>query len=127
MKYDYHIFLKKAEESLNTANFCFEKQCYNSCVNRAYYAMFQVAAAVLFKAGIRPKSKIGHDWVQAEFSKAFIQRNKKFPHLKGFLNMVQEARDIADYSNEDINKKKAGRSFDKALVFVRDISEEIRK
>ncbi len=69
MKYDYHIFLKKAEESLNTANFCFEKQCYNSCVNRAYYAMFQVAAAVLFKAGIRPKSKIGHDWVQAGLMK----------------------------------------------------------
>jgi len=75
VKYNYHVFLKKAEESLNTAKFCFEKQYYNSCVNRAYYAMFQAAAAALFKAGIRPKPKIGHDWVQAEFSKAYIQRS----------------------------------------------------
>jgi len=111
VKYNYHVFLKKAEESLNTAKFCFEKQYYNSCVNRAYYAMFQSAAAALFKAGIRPKSKIGHDWVQAEFSKAYIQRSKRFPHLKGFLNMVQEARDIADYSNEDINKKESRTQF----------------
>lgn len=128
MKDNYHIFLKKSEESLNTAEYCFEKQYYNSCVNRAYYAMFQAAVAILFKAEIRPKSKkIGHDWVQAEFSRMFVRGNKKFSHLKGFLNMVQEWRDAADYSDDEIDRKRAKRNLDKALVFVEDTSKEIRK
>ncbi|MDM8524554.1 HEPN domain-containing protein [Desulfococcaceae bacterium HSG8] len=127
MKDSYHIFLKKSEESMNTARLCFEKAYYNSCVNRAYYAMFQAAVAVLFKAGIRPKSKIGHGWVQAEFSKAFVRGSKKFSRLKGFLNLVQEVRNIADYSDEYIDKKKAKRTLDKAVVFFEEISKEIRK
>jgi len=127
MKYAYRVFLRKSEESLSTAKLCFEKQYYNSCVNRAYYAMFQIAAAALFKAGIRPKSKIGHSWVQAEFSKAYVRRSKKFSHLKGFLNMVQEWRDVADYSDEKISGKRAKRNLGKAIMFVRDVSEEIRK
>ncbi|HAO22740.1 MAG TPA: hypothetical protein DCQ37_21170 [Desulfobacteraceae bacterium] len=116
MKDVYHIFLKKAEESLNAAQSCFEQEYYNSCVNRAYYAMFQAAVAALFKAGFRPKSeKIGHDWVQAEFSRAFVSGSKRFPHLKGLLNLVQEVRDIADYSDEEISEKRAKRNLDKAV------------
>ncbi len=128
MKDVHHIFLKKSEESLNTARLSFEKEYYNSCVNRSYYAMFQAAVAVLFKAGIRPKSKkIGHDWVQAEFSRTFVRGNKKFSHLKGFLNMVREWRDAADYSDEEIGRKRAKRNLDKASVFVEEISKEMRK
>lgn len=128
MKDAYPIFLKKSEESLNAASSCFEQGYYNSCVNRAYYAMFQAAVAVLFKAGFRPKSeKIGHDWVQAEFSKVFVLGSKHFPQLKGFLNLVQEVRDVADYSDEEIGEKRAKRNLDKAVMFVREISKEIRK
>jgi len=77
MKDVYHIFLKKSEKSLSAAQSCFEQEYYNSCINRAYYAMFQVAVAVLFKAGSGPKSeKIGHDWVQSEFSRIFVIGNK---------------------------------------------------
>jgi len=90
--------------------------------------MFQAAAAVLFKADFRPKSlKIGHDWVQAEFSRAFVSGNKRFSQLKGFLNLVQEVRDIADYSDEQIDKKKAKRTLNKALVFVGEILKETRE
>ncbi|MBF0101370.1 MAG: HEPN domain-containing protein [Desulfobacterales bacterium] len=122
------VYLRKSEESLNAAKSCFELEYYNSCINRAYYAMFQAAGAALFREGFRPKSqKIGHDWVQAEFSKVFIWGNKRFSHLKGFLNIVQEVRDIADYSGEYIEKKKAKRTLDKAIIFVEEILKEIRK
>lgn len=128
MKDTYPVFLKKSEESLNAAKSCFEQEFYNSCVNRAYYAMFQAAAAVLFNRGFRPRSeKIGHDWVQAEFSRAFVSGTKRFSHLKGLLNLVQEIRDIADYSDEEINEKRAKRNLDKALMFVEEIAKEIRK
>ncbi|MBF0117990.1 MAG: HEPN domain-containing protein [Desulfobacterales bacterium] len=121
------VYLKKSEESINAAQFCFELEYYNSCINRAYYAMFQAAVAILFKSGCRPKSeKIGHDWVQAEFSKAFVLGNKRFSHLKGLLNLVQEIRDIADYSDEYIEKKKAKRTLDKAIIFVGEILKEVK-
>jgi len=120
--------MNKSQKSLNAAISCFEQRYYNSCVNRAYYAMFQAAVAALFKAGFRPKSeKIGHDWVQAEFSRAFVSGSKRFSDLKGLLNLVQEWRDAADYSDEEIGKKRAKRNLDKALMFVGEISKEIRK
>jgi len=125
---NFPVFLKKSEESLNAAIFCFEKGWYNSCVNRAYYAMFQVALAALLKAGVRPKSKkIGHDWVQASFASRFVLRSKRFPHLKNFLNWVQEWRNAADYSDEEISEKKAKRVLERASVFVEQVSQEVRK
>ncbi len=120
------VFSEKADENLNAAILCFKKEYYNSCVNRAYYAMFQIAAAILFKSGHRPKSKkIGHDWVQAEFTRLFVRRRKQFPHLKNFLNEVQKLRDTADYSFEKISKKKARRVLEKAKTFVGQVSEEV--
>jgi len=35
--------------------------------------------------------------------------------LKGLLNLVQEVRDIADYSDEEISEKRAKRNLDKAV------------
>ncbi len=51
------VYLEKSEESLNAAKSCFELEYYNSCINRAYYAMFQAAVAALFRSGFRPKSE----------------------------------------------------------------------
>ena len=123
---DYLVFSKKAVESLDAARFCFEQGFYNSCVNRAYYAMFQAAVAALFKRGVRPKSKkTGHDWVQSEFSRIFVRKSKQFPNLKGFLNRMQDWRDTADYSPEAISKKKAKRLLSRAAIFVGQVTEEI--
>ncbi|MDM8548624.1 HEPN domain-containing protein [Desulfobacterales bacterium HSG2] len=123
---DCSIFSRKSKESLGAAVSCFENEYYNSCVNRAYYAMFQVALAALLKSGVKPKAKkIGHDWVQAEFSRLFILRSKQFPHLKGLLTWVQKWRNTADYSDEEIGKKKAKRVLERAEVFVKDVSRRI--
>ena len=126
MKETEAFFSEKSEESLNAAMVCFEKGYYNSCVNRAYYGMFQIAVAILFKSGYKPKSKkIGHDWVQAEFTRVFVQRKNRFPRLKNFLNEIQKLRDTADYSSEKISRKKAGRVLDKAKTFTEQISGEV--
>ncbi|ETR66639.1 MAG: HEPN domain protein [Candidatus Magnetoglobus multicellularis str. Araruama] len=123
---DYSIFLKKGHESLFVAQHAYDKECYNSCINRAYYSMFQVTIALLIKSGNGPKSKkIGHDWVQSEFSRLFIIRSKKFTHFKGLLNQTQELRNTADYSSIEINKKKAKRVLEKTEIFVEQISKEI--
>ncbi len=126
MKESASVFSEKSGESMSSARACFEMEYYNSCVNRAYYGMFQIAVAILFKSGYRPKSKkLGHDWVQAEFTRVFVRRKKRFPRLKNFLNEVQKLRDVADYSSEKISRKKAGRVLDKAKTFTEQISGEV--
>ena len=88
--------------------------------------MFQVTIALLIKSGNGPKSKkIGHDWVQAEFSKTFIVRSKKFTHFKGLLNRTQDLRNTADYSSIEMNKKKAKRVLEKTEIYVEQISKEV--
>jgi len=126
MKESASVFSEKSGESMSSARACFEMEYYNSCVNRAYYGMFQIAVAILFKSGYRPKSKkLGHDWVQAEFTRVFVRRKKRFPRLKNFLNEVQKLRDVADYSSEKISRKKAKRVLDKAKTFTEQISGEV--
>lgn len=123
---DWIVFAKKAQESLRVANDCFAHACYNSCANRSYYAMFQIAAAALFKAGVTPSAnKVTHEWVQGEFSRVFIWQNKRFPKLRGLLEDVQRVRNLADYSSEDISEKRAKRALEKAVSFVELVSKEV--
>jgi uncharacterized protein (UPF0332 family) len=120
-------YQEKAEENIRAATLCFQNGHYNACVNRSYYGMFQIALALLLKSNFKPTSeKIGHDWVQAEFSRVFIRQQKKFPRFKGFLNLVQEARDIADYSMLKIGRKRAERLLRKAEAFIEAVRQEVR-
>ena len=57
MKESASVFSEKSGESMSSARACFEMEYYNSCVNRAYYGMFQIAVAIFFKSGYKPKSK----------------------------------------------------------------------
>jgi uncharacterized protein (UPF0332 family) len=47
-------------------------------------------------------------------------------HIDGMIWGNAFERDIADYSDEYIKKKKAKRTLEKAIIFVEDISKEIR-
>jgi len=52
-------FLIKAKDNLNAAQMCFENGFYDSCANRAYYAVFHAAIAALADRGIK-RDKIDH-------------------------------------------------------------------
>lgn len=49
---DYLIYKEKAIENIEAAQICFEMAKYNASVNRAYYAMFHIAIAILSKAAV---------------------------------------------------------------------------
>ena len=126
MMADYLTFSRKSQESLAVAKYCFEQGYDNSCVNRAYYAMFQIAVAALAKVGVTPSTKrVEHEWVHGEFSRAFIWQRKRFPKLKGLLSEVQEWRNTADYTDTEISHKKAKRLLDKAILFVEQVHKEV--
>ena len=60
-------FLSKAHDTLLAAQVLLEKELYDSCANRAYYAAFQAALAALTSFGLKAE-KSEHKWVQATFN-----------------------------------------------------------
>jgi uncharacterized protein (UPF0332 family) len=119
-------YLSKAKENMKIAEIAFNEKCYNACVNRAYYAMFQAAVAALASVGITsPSNVIKHEWVQANFVREFIHRRKVYPRFRNYLLDVQETRNIADYESDSVSPKIASRKFSKAREFVDAITKEL--
>jgi uncharacterized protein (UPF0332 family) len=68
-------FFSKASENLRASEALSELGLFNAAANRAYYAAFHAAIAVLAKHGIR-HDKNPHEWVQAQFSSEIVHRRK---------------------------------------------------
>ncbi len=119
-------FLSKAKENLKIAQLSFDNECYNACANRSYFASFQAAVAALAAHGIQ-SNKNEHAWVQSEFNLQLIKRKKIYPEkLKTYLLTMQEIRNIADYSDENISRKVARRQFSQANEMIQNIEKELR-
>ncbi|MBF0099343.1 MAG: HEPN domain-containing protein [Desulfobacterales bacterium] len=124
MKFD---FFNKAKNNLNAAQLCFDNALYDASANRAYYAAFQAAIAVLLHKGIK-RDKIDHKLVQADFSEKLIKRQKIFPNrLKSYLLEMQSVRDQADYKHENVSKQEAFRQIRKAEEMLNLIEQELKK
>ena len=121
-------WLAKATENLTAADLCLQHSLRNASVNRAYYAMFHVAIAALIHHGISKSGEMWkHDFVQAEFSRALIQRRKIFPgHLKDVLSKTIQQRQVADYEPVSINERMARQILQRAERFINQVKEVIQ-
>jgi uncharacterized protein (UPF0332 family) len=130
MNEEVEAYLSKSTESLASAKNDLTKKRYNSCANRAYYACYQAAVALLIKHGIKPTSKKGlrrHETVQAQIA-VLIKREKVLPaEHRGTLQELITARITADYEAEMINKKRANRVLKKAEEFVSLVVKGVSK
>jgi len=118
-------FLSKAKENVKIAHISFERECYNACANRAYFAAFQAAIAALADKGIQNR-KNDHAWVQSEFNRRLIKNRKVYPDkMKTYLLNMQDVRNHADYSVEKIGKKLAGRQLGRADEMIMSIGKEL--
>ena len=120
----YAIYLRKAHENLRSAEKAFDDAAYNACANRAYYAAYQAAIAVLRAKGFTPKTD--HEVVQAMFSSELINRRKVFPsRLKSYLPNLQTLRNVADYEPVEITKRQAHFQLKQAQEFITIITQEM--
>ncbi len=120
-------FMRKARNNLAAARHCYDAGLYDAAANRAYYAAFQGAVAVLAHYGVR-KDRLDHEWVQAEFSGRLIQRRKIFTgKIRSYLSDMQAVRDIADYSRENVSKKSARNQIRKAEEIIQEIAGVMEK
>lgn len=123
-------FLAKSEESLASAKDDLAKKRFNSCANRAYYACYQAAVAVLIAHGVTPPSKKRrweHDVVQTQISN-LIRRKKVLPaKYRSTLPELMAVRITADYEPRNVSERKARRVLKVATEFVTVLSREIIK
>lgn len=113
---DVQIVIAHAKEALADAEFGFKHVRYRWCANRAYYAVFHAATALLLSEGLAFSK---HRGVIGAFDERWIHSGK-FPHSLGKrLREGFAARNIADYSyKEDISAELAEQLVRSAAAFV---------
>jgi len=117
------IYLRKAGESLLTAENEYANGRYNSCANRCYYACFQVAIAATIREGIRAGGgQWAHTFVQSQFVGQVINRRHRYPStLRSTPAELQHLRQRADYKTDLITQTEANRGLRRCREFVEAI------
>jgi uncharacterized protein (UPF0332 family) len=116
-------FLRKARESLASAEADLRAGRFNSAASRAYYAVFQAAVAALKEQGVAPRgASWDHKFVISEFSGKLIRRRKVVSaRLTGTLDILLQRRLRADYRPAGLGRREASDSTRRAQVFVQEL------
>ncbi|MDH3598419.1 MAG: HEPN domain-containing protein [Candidatus Tectomicrobia bacterium] len=125
---DWHIYLSKASHNLRTAQLAYDHDDFDSCVSRAYFAVFQIEIASLLKFTSFRQVRWGHDRVQAEFNRRLIRDQKVFSASLRFIhNDLIGRRHTADYSAQHVSARAAERCLRKATEMVSSIAEVLEQ
>jgi uncharacterized protein (UPF0332 family) len=96
-----------------------------SIVNRAYYAMFYAALALLATIGQQPSK---HSGVLALFDQHFIKTQVLPKEMGKFLHKAFDTRQTGDYEEEsEITREQAAEVLGFAVQFVKSIEEKLSK
>lgn len=125
---DWTIYLSKARNNLRTSQLAYEHDDFDSCVSRAYFAVFQIEIAALVKLTTYRQERWGHDRVQAEFNRRLIRDRKVFSASMRFIhNDLIGRRHTADYSDQHVGARAAERCLRKATEMVNSIAEVLEQ
>jgi uncharacterized protein (UPF0332 family) len=118
--------LENASETLQAAQMLYEYDgSPRSIVNRAYYAMFYAALALLVTTDSHSSK---HSGVIALFDKEFVKSNIVSKDLGKMLHEAFESRQEGDYKDySKIDRRKAAEILESANEFVRTIKEKLSK
>jgi uncharacterized protein (UPF0332 family) len=117
---------QRARETLDDARALFEQdRTPASIINRAYYAMFYAALALLATIG-QETSK--HSGVLALFDKHFMKSKILPKEMGGFLHQAFDMRQTGDYEEEaELTREDAQQTLEAAVKFVETIEEKLSK
>jgi uncharacterized protein (UPF0332 family) len=118
----WHVYLAKAKNSLGTAQSAYVQGDFDSCVSRAYFAVFQAEIAALIKLTEFRQEQWRHDRVQAEFNRRLIHARKLFPaSLRSIHYDLVGIRHTADYSDRVISARTAEQCLGRAAEMLTNI------
>lgn len=114
--------MEQAQTAFNDAKFLFEgNRSPQSIVNRAYYAMFYTALALLQKIGKVPPK---HTGVISLFDTEFVLKEIFPKELSKALHKAFELRQISDYKTfKPISKEKVEETLNNASSFVEAVAK----
>ncbi|MFZ3090343.1 MAG: HEPN domain-containing protein [Nitrospirota bacterium] len=112
--------LEQAQTALNDAKFLLDgNRSPQSIVNRAYYAMFYAALALLQKIGTVPSK---HTGVISLFDTEFVLKGIFHKELSKSFHKAFELRQVSDYKTfKPISKEKVEETLNNAVCFVETV------
>ena len=116
--------MKRARSTLRASQLLYKQGGDSaSIINRAYYAMFYAALALLVTIG-QESSK--HQGVLASFDKYFIKPKILPKEMGKFLHHAFDTRQIGDYEEEaELTKEQAFQILESAVQFINSIEEKL--
>ncbi|OGW03239.1 MAG: hypothetical protein A2Z59_07735 [Nitrospinae bacterium RIFCSPLOWO2_02_39_17] len=116
--------LARARKSLLAAKILLQKELFEDCVSRAYYAVLHAAKASLFSSEIEVNT---HDGVRSMFSLHLVKNGKIEKEFAKILTAEHEDREIGDYEIDiPIEEERARQRVKEAEKFVRRIEQYIQ-
>ncbi len=88
------LYIENADESLNVAQLNLDNDFYTAAINRAYYAIFYAANALL---ATKKLARSKHSGVLAAFRKHFIKAGLLPADLSDIYGQIMDDRHESDY------------------------------
>ena len=107
-----------AEEACLDARLLLERGSPNGAMNRAYYAMFDAALAVLLASGAPPDIGKSHTGMTKYFTKFIYDTRPEHKDLGSQLRKAFNARCLADYGRAKVSVDAARSLVEEADKFV---------
>ncbi len=124
-KENFKLYMEHAKEMLEVAEQVLRSEHYSSACNRAYYAVFYAASAVLYSKG---KAFGKHSAVLAFFRQAFIKTGEFDRKFSDDYEFIMASRQTADYELYDhLEKEQAVEVITKAQGFVEEVEKWLRR
>jgi uncharacterized protein (UPF0332 family) len=124
-KDNLRLYMENAHEVLDVARLNLGNDYYGSACNRAYYAVFYAASALLFSKGM---SFGKHSAVLSAFRQHFIKTSELDVKWSEIYQRIMSHRQIGDYDiNLRVEKEQAVGDVRDAQAFVEEVEQWLRK
>lgn len=119
------LYIEKAHESLNVAQLNLDNSFYAAAINRAYYAIFYAANALLATKSL---SRGKHSGVIGAFRQHFVKNGLVSSELSEIYGQVMEDRHESDYELiTAISQEDAQIDLQESVKFVDEVENWLKK
>ena len=119
------MHIEKAKRFLSAARICYERELYDSCVNRCYYAIYRTAILALEREGFRRPSW-NHGVLIRKFREELVQNRRLYSRdMVERIEACYGQRLIADYGDNFVEKKMAERMMECTEAFIEQVERRV--
>lgn len=117
-------YLAHSRQAVETGKLVMAHEDYITAVNRAYYAIFYAANALLATKGLE-RSK--HSGVIAAFRQHFVKTGIIEPEFSRFYGAVMDERHAGDYDLVQLDFESASRHLENATQFLNRVEQALQE